>query len=228
MDYAKGYKTASSLADSIRQAALSGNKVKVGSGLASRMAKTEQKSESSTDLVAQYMSFTKDLFEPVAAQKQQMPTTPAGSPVGAVNTSGSLTGFISADVSDKGIRRILSALKSKESSGDYNAKNPKSSASGGYQFIDSTWQSLSKKYGVGTEYKTAKSAPTEVQDVVAAMYVQDILAENNNDVTKVPVVWYTGNSTGRMSEKALTANNGLTADRYQADYMRRYNAMSGE
>lgn len=228
MDYAKGYKTASSLADSIRQAALSGNKVKVGSGLASRMAKTEQKSESSTDLVAQYMSFTKDLFEPVAAQKQQMPTTPAGSPVGAVNTSGSLTGFISADVSDKGIRRILSALKSKESSGDYNAKNPKSSASGGYQFIDSTWQSLSKKYGVGTEYKTAKSAPTEVQDAVAAMYVQDILAENNNDVTKVPVVWYTGNSAGKMSEKALTANNGLTADRYQADYMRRYNAMSGE
>jgi len=31
-----------------------------------------------------------------------------------------------------------------------------------------------------------------------------------------------------MSEAALKANNGLTADRYQSDYMRRYNAMSGE
>jgi hypothetical protein len=225
MDYDKGYKTASSLADSIRQAALSGTKAKVGSGLASRMAATEQKSESYTDLVTQYMNFTRDFFEPVAAQRQV--TVSVSSPTGAA-TSGKLSSPISADVGDKGIRRILSALKSKESGGNYNAKNPDSSASGGYQFIDSTWRSLSSKYGVGTEYKTAKSAPTEVQDVVAARYVQDILAENNNDVTKVPVVWYTGNAAGSMSEEALAVNKGLTAERYQADYMRRYNAISGE
>jgi hypothetical protein len=225
MDYDKGYKTASSLADSIRQSALSGTKAKVGSGLASRMAATEQKSESYTDLVTQYMNFTRDFFEPVAAQRQV--TVSVSSPTGAA-TSGKLSSPISADVGDKGIRRILSALKSKESGGNYNAKNPDSSASGGYQFIDSTWRSLSSKYGVGTEYKTAKSAPTEVQDVVAARYVQDILAENNNDVTKVPVVWYTGNAAGSMSEEALAVNKGLTAERYQADYMRRYNAISGE
>jgi len=228
MDYSKSYKSASSLVDSIRAAAASGENVRVGTGLVSRMAKTEQKTSEFDDLLPQYMSFARDVFAPVAAQRQQMQTTPAGSPMGAVNTSGSLTGFISADVGDKGIIRILSALKSKESSGDYNAKNPKSSASGGYQFIDSTWRSLSNKYGIGTEYKTAKSAPPEVQDIVAARYVADILAENNNDVTKVPVVWYTGNSAGSMSEAALKANNGLTADRYQADWMRRYNAMSGE
>jgi muramidase (phage lysozyme) len=227
MDYNKGYMTASSLANRIREAASSGEKVKVG-GLASRLAKSKQNTESSDDVVPKYMSFVKELFEPVAAQRQEMMTLSPSQSGRATGYSASLSGAISADVGDKGIRRILSALKSKESGGDYNAKNPDSSASGGYQFIDSTWRSLSNKYGIGTEYKTAKSAPSDVQDIVAARYVADILAENNNDVTKVPVVWYTGNAAGSMSEEALAVNKGLTAERYQADWLRRYNAVSGE
>lgn len=228
MDYSKSYKSASSLVESIRAAAASGKNVRVGTGLVSRMAKTEQKTSEFDDLIPQYMSFARDVFAPVAAQRQGMPTTPAGSPMGAVNTSGSLTSAVSADVSDKGIRRILETIKGKESGGDYRVQNKKGSASGGYQFIDSTWKSLSSKYGVGTEYKSAKEAPSEVQDAVAAKYIQEILADNNNDVTKVPLVWYTGNAAGEMSEKAIAVNNGLTADRYQADWMRKYNANSGE
>ena len=228
MNYNKGYMSASSLADSIRESALSGTKIKIGSGLASRLAKSEQETESYDDVVPQYMNFVKELFAPVAAQRETMMASGSSQSGRATGKSGPLSGPISADVSDKGIRRILAALKSKESSGDYNAKNPDSSASGGYQFIDSTWRSLSSKYGVGTEYKTAKSAPSDVQDIVAAKYVSDILAENNNDVTKVPVVWYTGNAAGQMSEEAIAVNKGLTADRYQADWLRRYNAISGE
>lgn len=228
MNYNKGYMSASSLAGSIRESALSGTKIKIGSGLASRLAQSEQETENYDDVVPKYMNFVKELFAPVAAQRETMMASGSSQSGRATGKSGPLSGPISADVSDKGIRRILAALKSKESSGDYNAKNPDSSASGGYQFIDSTWRSLSSKYGVGTEYKTAKSAPSDVQDIVAAKYVSDILAENNNDVTKVPVVWYTGNAAGQMSEEAIAVNKGLTADRYQADWLRRYNAISGE
>ena len=48
----------------------------------------------------------------------------------------------------------------------YQAQNPRSSASGAYQFIDSTWRNVSARAGHGG-YPTAASAPPEVQDQVA-------------------------------------------------------------
>jgi hypothetical protein len=63
--------------------------------------------------------------------------------------------------------------------------------------------------------------------MVAATYVREILLENNNDITKVPVIWYTGNAQGKISQKALDVNNGLTPAEYQNDWMRRYNKMLG-
>lgn len=226
MDYSRNYKTASSVADRIREAATAGSTVRSGTGLASRVAVTEQKLVGFDEILSRYMNLSRELFAPVAAQRQESQAPAASTSVSS--QSAALSSPISAEVGDKGVRRILAALKSKESSGNYNAKNTASSASGGYQFIDSTWNSLTSKYGIGTEYKNAKQAPAAIQDQVAAKYVQDILAENNNDVTKVPVVWYTGNAAGSMSGEALAVNKGLTAERYQSDYMRRYNAMSGD
>lgn len=128
---------------------------------------------------------------------------------------------------DKSIQEILSTIRTRESGGNYNAQAPGSTASGAYQFIDSTWQSLTKKYGIGQEYNKAKDAPPEIQDSVAGKYVQDILKQNGGDVSKVPLVWYTGNAQGKMSNQALAANSGLTPETYQQKWMETYSKVSG-
>jgi hypothetical protein len=53
--------------------------------------------------------------------------------------------------------------------GGYGAENPSSSASGAYQFIDSTWRTVSARAGHGG-YARAVHAPWWVQDAVA-MYL---------------------------------------------------------
>jgi len=127
----------------------------------------------------------------------------------------------------KSIQEVLATIRTRESGGNYQAQAPGSSASGAYQFIDSTWQSLTKKYGIGQEYNKAKDAPPEIQDSVAAKYVEEILKQNGGDVSKVPLVWYTGNAQGKMSDAALDANGGLTAESYQQKWMDTYNKVSG-
>jgi len=49
----------------------------------------------------------------------------------------------------------------------YQAENPRSSASGAYQFIDGTWRSVLRSMGRGGEYSRAKYAPPFYQDMVA-------------------------------------------------------------
>lgn len=63
---------------------------------------------------------------------------------------------------------VLGQIRANESGGNYTAQNPNSTASGGYQFINSTWQNLTSQSGIGTQYATAKDAPPNIQDAVAA------------------------------------------------------------
>jgi hypothetical protein len=119
--------------------------------------------------------------------------------------------------------RILATIRQRESGGNYGAQAKGSTASGAYQFIDSTWQGLTKKYGIGQEFGKAKLAPKEIQDAIAKAYVNDILKEAGGDVSKVPLAWYTGNTQGKMSASALAANNGLTPQTYQSNWMGTYN-----
>lgn len=120
------------------------------------------------------------------------------------------------------VAKILATIKLKESNNNYKAQSPSSSASGAYQFIDSTWNRLTKKYGIGTEYAKAKDAPPQIQDAVAELYVNEILLQTNGDITKVPLVWYTGNPEGKMSAEALAANKGMTGETYQASWLSKY------
>lgn len=129
---------------------------------------------------------------------------------------------------DPEIDKILATIRQRESGNNYQAQAKGSTASGAYQFINSTWKGLTKQYGIGTEYASAKDAPPEIQDAVASAYIKDILKKNNGDVSKVPLVWYTGNSEGKMSAAALAANNGLTAEAYQAKWMATYNGQGSQ
>ncbi len=97
------------------------------------------------------------------------------------------------------LEKILATIRTQESGGNYGAQNPSSTASGAYQFIDSTWQSLTAKYGIGQSYPKAKLAPPEIQDAVAAKYAQEILQQAGGDVSKVPVAWFTGNIRGQSN-----------------------------
>jgi hypothetical protein len=144
---------------------------------------------------------------------------------GRMNYSKELYGGAQAASGD--VDRILSTIRQRESGGNYGAQAKGSSASGAYQFIDSTWQSMTKKFGMGTEFSSAKMAPKEIQDAVAKAYVQDILKRAGGDVSKVPLEWYTGNLQGTMSPAALQANKGLTGEMYQQKWMSEFQKQPG-
>jgi Peptidase family M23/Transglycosylase-like domain len=80
---------------------------------------------------------------------------------------------------------VLATIRELESSGNYQAQSAGSTASGAYQFLDSTWA------GFGG-YPRAVAAPASVQDARATQDVNNILAAHNGDVAAIPPVWYVG------------------------------------
>lgn len=127
-----------------------------------------------------------------AAQQQssllQQFTAPAATTAPPQGGGGGFWGQVGGGNVD--IDRILRTIRQRESGGNYTAKNPYSSASGAYQFIDSTWGG----YG---GYKQAWMAPQAVQDARARQHVQEILGRYKNDLWAVPAAWYTGSYRGR-------------------------------
>ena len=64
-------------------------------------------------------------------------------------------------------QRFLNEARYRESSGNYEAVNPKSGTTGAYQFKDQTWKEAAAGTGVGAEFAHAKDAPPSVQDANA-------------------------------------------------------------
>jgi hypothetical protein len=61
---------------------------------------------------------------------------------------------------------FLACVRRHESGGNYRAENPVSTASGAYQFLDSTWRTMSARAG-HSGWGHAADAPPAVQDAVA-------------------------------------------------------------
>lgn len=116
------------------------------------------------------------------------------------------------------MKRILETIKSLESGGDYGADNPNSSASGAYQFINSTWNGYKG-------YRSAGSAPAAVQDEYAMQKVQQYLNNVGGDVSLIPVIWYLGHvPKGSEWDKVPYGGNSLTPREYQRKWMDRFNS----
>lgn len=62
---------------------------------------------------------------------------------------------------------VLALIQQHESGGNYTAQNPTSTASGAYQFVNTTWQQVAQQTGAGTQYASAAQAPPAVQDANA-------------------------------------------------------------
>jgi murein DD-endopeptidase MepM/ murein hydrolase activator NlpD len=115
---------------------------------------------------------------------------------------------------------ILATIRTLESGGNYEAQSRGASASGAYQMVDGTWNG----YG---GYTHAKDAPPAMQDAKATELLRATLADHDNNVTAVPVVWYIGHLPAASSSEWDTvprpdAGNRLTPRQYQARWMAEY------
>jgi hypothetical protein len=86
--------------------------------------------------------------------------------------------------------RFLQVLAFQESRGNPTAQAGTSSASGKYQYINSTWKARAKIYGPSGQYARAKDAPEEVQDAVAFIEYAEKFNNNNGDLFRLAVNHY--------------------------------------
>ena len=73
------------------------------------------------------------------------------------------------------VEPVLATIRTIESGGNYTVQNAGSTASGAYQFLDSTWANFGG-------YPHAWQAPPAVQDAKALTEVQAILGSNGGEV----------------------------------------------
>lgn len=121
---------------------------------------------------------------------------------------------------------ILDTIRDVESGGDYQITSRSSTASGAYQFIDSTWRHYAGLAGVDTgHYPRAYLAPAPDQDAAATVYVTEILDTHNDDVAVIPLAWYLPsaiNNPDQMDQVPPIGGNVLTPREYQTKWLAVY------
>ena len=93
--------------------------------------------------------------------------------------------------------KTLEGIKSVESSGNYQAQNPKSTASGAYQFTNSTWKDTVNKETF-EKYPRAKDAPNDVQDQAASVHYDKLKKQMKTEHDTIRA-WEQG-ATGAKSD----------------------------
>ena len=149
-----------------------------------------------------------------------LPSLIAVTLIPAVLSGGDPAPFTGCGLYGGEVQTILATIRRLESGDDYTAQAAGSTASGAYQFIDSTW-------GNFQGYARAADAPPEVQDAKAAEMVQHTLDTNEGNVATVPVIWYIGHvppaSSPRWDQVPVPqAGNTLTPREYQARWIDTY------
>jgi hypothetical protein len=129
------------------------------------------------------------------------------------------------------IEHILQVIRKRESGGNYTALNKTASASGAYQYIDSTWRTKSREVAGASSYPRAYQAPKAIQDAVAAANVRGILSVTGNHLAGVPVFWYSpaawNNDSLMNSIPRPDAGNKQTVRQYAEGWLKEYDSMGG-
>lgn len=117
---------------------------------------------------------------------------------------------------------ILATIRAIESGGDYQAESRTSTASGAYQFIDSTWRHYARATGLDTTtYPRALDAPDHLQDAVATALVDALLETHNGDITMIPLGWYypAAIRNPALMDTVPPGGNTLTPRQYQQRWL---------
>ena len=128
-------------------------------------------------------------------------------------------------VSPGKMAHILATIRYVESRGDYAAPPNRGGASGAYQFITSTWDGYAG-------YSEAYLAPPEIQDERAILDVETFLAQWNNDVSMIPIMWYYPRAARDVTLMDVvpvpSAGNVLTVREYQQRWLGVWAFLSGQ
>lgn len=122
---------------------------------------------------------------------------------------------------------ILHTIRTLESGGNYEIHSSTSTASGAYQYINTTWRHWAEHADISTDqYPTAASAPAHIQDHVAGVNVTSILAAHDNHIEAIPIIWYlpaAWDNDTIMDRIPSFAGNTLTPREYQTKWMAIFN-----